>query len=80
MSENIMNEIKKMEQERREASGVQPKHAVLHFDSWFHQRKQVIPVIHKKEVIMADFKARGLKLEATMDEFDRALRLYGIKF
>jgi hypothetical protein len=80
MSDSIMKEIKKMEQERRQKSGGEPSQRKVHFESWFNQRKHVIPEIHKKEVLVADFKSRGLGLEASMEEFDRALRLYGVKF
>lgn len=80
MSDSIAKEIKKMEQERRQNSGGTPLEKKVHFESWFNQRKHLIPEIHKKEVILADFKARGLDIEATMEQFDRALRLYGVKF
>lgn len=80
LDKNLLSEIKKMENKRREESGGQPKQAVVHFEAWFHQRKNVIPAIHKKEVIMADFKSRGLDQEATIEQFDRALKLYGVKF
>jgi hypothetical protein len=80
MSDKLMSEIKKMEQERREASGGQPQESRINFEAWFHMRKQLMSAVHKKEVIMADFKSRGLESEATVEQFDRALRLYGIKF
>jgi hypothetical protein len=68
-----------MENKKREESGGLPKEVLVHFESWFHQRKNIIPGIHKKEVIQADFKSRGLGAEATMEQFDRALKLYGIR-
>ena len=83
MSENteevkdLKNRIKQMEREQR--SVVVSKDKIVSFDSWFHQRKDLIPKHHKKEVIAADFKSRGLDKEATMEQYDRALRMYGIK-
>ena len=73
-------QIKEMEAKKREevASAIESE-ATITFDSWFHLRKQMIAKCHTKEVILADFKARGLKAAATMAEFDKALELYGVK-
>lgn len=81
MSEQDLNEqIKKMEnKKRKEQAPVVIPDVVISFDSWFHQRKEKIARCHHKEILMADFKARGLKEEATIKEFDKALELYGIK-
>lgn len=77
---DLKAEIKKMEAKKREETEVKiPAERVLSFDSWFHQRKDKIAKCHKKEVIWADFIARGLKESQTKAEFDRALELYGIK-
>jgi hypothetical protein len=79
MNDNLKAEIKKMELERHAASsakGLAQKR--VKFDVWFSQRKDLIPPIHKKEILAADFKARGLESEATMEQFDRALKLYGV--
>jgi hypothetical protein len=73
----LKDKIKKMETEQRVPSLNKDK--LVSFDSWFHQRKDVIPKHHMKEVIMADFKARGLDKEATTEQYDKALRMYGIK-
>ena len=75
---DIKAEIKKMEDLKRvEAPIVANK--VVSFDSWYHQRSTKIPKQHLKETLMADFKSRGLEKEATMEEFDNALKLYGVK-
>lgn len=71
-------EIKAMEAKKRKAAPVKKDHVVT-FDSWYHQRKSAIPKQHLKEVIWADMCARGMKDKATMEEFDKALALYGVK-
>ena len=75
---DLAAEIKKMEDAKRTAAPVKQDKEVT-FDSWYHQRKGKIPKHHLKEVIWADMMARGLKDKATMEEFDRALKLYGVK-
>jgi len=78
-AEELKAKIKEMENKKREeVVVVQPDNKVS-FDSWYHQRKNKIPKQHMKEILAADFKSRGLKEEATMEEYDKALRLYGIK-
>lgn len=49
------------------------------FDGWYALRSSVIPAIHKKEILKADFKGRKLPALATMAEFDEALKKYGVK-
>jgi hypothetical protein len=76
----IKQKIKIMEQEKRRSSSVSVvQDKLIHFESWFHMRKDAIPKQHLKEILVADFKARGVGNEATMAQFDNALRLYGIK-
>ena len=74
--EDLKNKIKQMERDQRKPM---PKQKTVSFDSWFFQRKEAIPKHHMKEVIWADFRARGLDKEATVEQYDKALRLYGIK-
>ena len=77
---NLKAQIKEMEAKKREeAAPVIEPEVELTFDSWFHQRKPMIPKMHVKEVIQAEFKARGLGEKATMAAFDAALALYGVK-
>jgi hypothetical protein len=79
-AKEIKAEIKKMEDEKRkEAHKHLPKETKVSFDSWYHQRVHKIPKMHTKEVIVADFRARGLGMIHTMEEFDKALKLYGIE-
>lgn len=80
MAKNLKEQIKEMEMKNRMETA--PKAAPLEkvsFDAWFHQRKDKIARCHHKEIILADFKARGLGQEATVEEFDKAIELYGIK-
>ena len=51
----------------------------IDFRSWYALRSSKIPTHHREEILSADFKARGLKDEATLVEFDNALSMYGIK-
>jgi len=71
-------EIKKMEDAKRVVVKVKTN-VKLSFNSWYHQRKNQIPKQHLKEILWADFNARGVKEQSTVEEFDKALKLYGIK-
>lgn len=51
----------------------------VQFDSWYAARSSVIPAIHKKEILKADFKGRKVSMIATMAEFDKALKMYGVE-
>lgn len=51
----------------------------LDFDAWYALRKPRIPKHHHKEILKADFKARGLGQQASMQDFDGALEKYGVK-
>lgn len=79
-NKKLKAQIKEMEAKKREESTpvVEPEKEIA-FDSWFHQRKAMIPKIHTKEVIFADFIARGLKDKATVAAYDAALKLYGVQ-
>lgn len=79
---SLKEEIKDMEQKKRdEAAKVVklPAKQKVSFDSWYHQRKVNIAKCHMKEIIWADFKARGVGKKAEMQEYDKALELYGVK-
>lgn len=51
----------------------------VEFDGWWALRSGVIPAVHKKEIIKADFKGRKVPMVATIAEFDEALKKYGVK-
>lgn len=70
--------IKEMESKKREITPIKIDKKVS-FDSWYHQRKSKIPKHHMKEILIADFSSRGLGTEATMEEYDKALKLYGVE-
>lgn len=79
----IKEEIKQMETKKREEKSgpkkEEKKNAMVSFDSWWHKVKAKIKGRHPREVILADFKARGLGLKAEKKQYDEALRKYGIK-
>lgn len=77
---SLKEEIKEMEQKKREEAAPPPApKEEISFDAWYHQRKSMIAKCHIKEVIRADFTARGLGKRAEMEQFDKALELYGVK-
>lgn len=79
MEEAELNaKIKEMEDAKRAAVPA-PVDEMISFDSWFHLRSVQIHAMHKKEIILADFKARDIKEIASMQDFDKALKLYGIE-
>lgn len=49
------------------------------FDTWFSMRQAKIARQHHKEIIKADFIARGVKECESLEDFDAALRKYGVK-
>jgi hypothetical protein len=49
------------------------------FDEWYALRKNAIPVHHRKEILLADFKARKMPMTAKIREFDATLNKYGVK-
>jgi len=83
---NLMKEIKEMERKAREEgmasieeAPAQDKPEEVDLDSWYFLRSKNIPGQHMKEIIRADFKARGLGNKDTMENFDKALESYGVK-
>jgi len=82
----LAKEIKEMEMaKKKEAMEKAPKVAPVvdlgvSFDEWWMLLVKKITIRPSyKEVIKADFKARGLGDRASMAEYDKALELYGIK-
>lgn len=57
-----------------------PAVEVFEFDVWWALRQDKIPGHHMKEVIKADMMARGLSNNESLEDFDKALKQYGIKF
>lgn len=67
------------EAEVREEVSAEPAVPQLDFDAWYALRKLRIPKHHHKEILKADFKARGLGQQESMQDFDAALEKYGVK-
>lgn len=89
MNLDMLAKMKKMEAAKREkamkSSSVTiingSKDSGIDFDTWWmdiNRRVKMKPWM--KEVVKADFKGRGLTLKETMEKYDDALRLFGIKF
>lgn len=68
-------ESKPQEQEKAPPAPVEK----VDFDAWYALREGRIARQHHKEIIKADFRARGLSQHESMDDFDEALRKYGVK-
>lgn len=58
---------------------VEQSEELVEFETWHASRGPKIPQHHHKEILKADFKARGLCDMATMKDFDEALTKYGVK-
>ena len=76
VADEAMDEAPEVVVEAKPAPVEQPK---LDFDGWHAMRKHLIPALHKKEILKADFKARKVPALATIAEFDEALKKYGVK-
>jgi hypothetical protein len=50
----------------------------MKFEVWYAYREKLIPKHHYKEILKADFKAQGTADPATIAEFDKALKRYGV--
>lgn len=55
-----------------------PEEEKHEFESWYALRSKKIPAHHHKEILKADFKARGLTDSETLEAFDAALKKYGV--
>lgn len=51
----------------------------IDFDSWWASNMAKIPAQHRKEIILADMKGRGLSDKETAEAYKKALAQYGIK-
>lgn len=80
---DLAKEIKAMEAKKREEALKQaPPPAAeqkMHFDGWYALRGGSIPAQHMKEILRADFKARGCSDMETLQRYDAALIQYGVK-
>lgn len=52
----------------------------ISFDQWWILINKMVKLRpHYKEILEADFKARGLKKRETKEKYDEALKIFGIK-
>lgn len=66
---------KEVKKEQVQQGGAAPK---MKFEAWHAYREKSIPPHHYREILKADFKAQGVNEVATIAEFDRALKRYGV--
>lgn len=78
LKKNSKNKVDK-DQPAEEAQEPQVEVSKVDFDAWFAVRSPRIPKHHHKEIIKADFSARGIEQSESLEVFDEALRKYGIK-
>jgi len=64
---------------KEEVVNVKLEEPKVAFEGWWAMRSTKIPVQHYKEIVKADFVARGLGPKETVKTFDDALALYGVK-
>jgi hypothetical protein len=69
----------KKREEAQQAVQAAPQPMKVDFDAWWAMNEKKIPGHHRKEIIVADFKARGLSMRETMQAYNDALKLYGVK-
>ena len=69
---------RKREEAQSEAQ-VAPRPMKVDFDAWWAMNEKKIPEQHRKEIVLADFRARGLSLKETMQSYNEGLRRYGVK-
>ena len=71
--------IKEMERARR--APVVDTTEKVDFDHWWAVRKdQLNQPLHMKEIVAADMRGRGLSKKESLDTWDKAARIFGIKF
>lgn len=82
-------EIKKEEDKKRAEAmskaevnvvSTTPENTISYEQWWMMVNKPANLKPWMKEIVWADFKARGMKKEETKESFDAALRKFGIKF
>lgn len=49
------------------------------FNVWYTLREKRIPAQHLREIVWADFQARGLTKFETLETYDAALASYGVR-
>ena len=74
---------KKQPKQQQQAMPAAPAEAdqssKIDFDAWWATVEKQLPWMHRKEIVLADFKARGLSLKETTNAYYGALEKYGFK-
>jgi hypothetical protein len=65
----------KRDEKLQQAPAQQPK---ISFDAWWAIASKKLATHHHKEIVVADFKARGLSSNETMAAYNKALQQYGV--
>ena len=89
IDKDLYNEMRAMEKMKRDKNLSDKKlniitggdSVLVDFDTWWidvNRRKPLKPWL--KEIIKADFGGRGLGKSGSIEEFDDALKTFGIKF
>lgn len=77
---SLKRKIKEMESAQREQTQVIPSQdQVLSFDQWWvvlSKRMTLRPSL--KEIVWADFNARGIKKEELVARYEEGLKLFGL--
>lgn len=79
MAKKAKGQVAETLQEAPQEASQAPKVELADFDTWYAARHLKIPQQHRKEVLKADFRGRGLKEPASMQDYDEALQKYGVK-
>lgn len=77
---SLKSKIKEMEAAKRElAQPTVSSVEAVSFDQWWMLlNKRMELRSHMKEIVWADFKARGCKKEELITRYDEALKLFGL--
>lgn len=83
----LAKEIKKMEMAKKDEAAktapqpkAKPEADVIDFDMWWMGMIRKVDMRPSyKEIVIADFKARGFSMREKQEDYDRALELFGIK-
>lgn len=77
---SVKRKIKEMEDAKREQNPQPtPVDEVQSFDHWWIMlNKRMSLRSHMKEIVWADFNARGLKKEETVARYEEGLKLFGL--
>jgi hypothetical protein len=76
---SLKRQIREMEAAKRDAQAAPVPEKSLSFDEWWILLQKRTPLRpHLKEIIWADFNARGLKKQELATKYDEGLKLFGL--